>query len=192
MNGSERNKRLLETILAVRSSVREGLSDDDLTLLLLTTLLTDAGFGFLSFSRGLVTLTVPKQDLANWYPEQCWIAPEKEMNDRAIAEKYELSLSKPLDRITSYWLPAKAAELARHLIQMNDRFANRDRGPSSIPESPDSGKVRSIPIRLGSTVSSASRPGNPAGPISPLCPAMKPQHIVDKQGCSLNRGRPTQ
>jgi hypothetical protein len=75
---TKNNSHLLETILAIRSSVGEGLSDDELTLLLRTTLLTEAGFSFLSFSRGLVTLTVP---------EQGWIAPEKEMTARAIAEK---------------------------------------------------------------------------------------------------------
>src|SRR5690242_5536056 len=101
MNGSETNKRLLETILAVRSDVGEGLSDDELTLLLRSALLTEAGFSFLSFSRGLVTLKVPEQDPTSWYPEQGWIAPEKEMTARAIAEKYELSFYEPVDRVTS-------------------------------------------------------------------------------------------
>jgi len=122
MNSSESNKRLLETILAVRSRVGEGLSDDELTLLLRSTLLTEAAFSFLSFSRGLVTLTVPEQDPTIWYPEQGWIAPEKEMTARAIAEKYELSFYEPVDRVTSYWLPATVPELAHHHIQMNDRF----------------------------------------------------------------------
>src|SRR5260221_6331709 len=107
MNSAKTTKRLLETILAIRSSVGEGLSDDDLTLLLRTTLLTEAGFSFLSFSRGLVTLTVPEQDLTNWYPEQGWIAPEKEMTARAVAEKYELSLYEPPDKVANVWHPVR-------------------------------------------------------------------------------------
>ncbi len=46
------NNHMLEKILAIRSSVGEGLSDDELTRLLRTTLLSEAGFGFLSFSNG--------------------------------------------------------------------------------------------------------------------------------------------
>jgi hypothetical protein len=120
MNITKKNSPLLETILAIRSSVGEGLSDDEITLLLRTTLLTEAGFSFLSFSRGLVTLTVPEQDLTNWYPEQGWIAPEKEMTARAIAEKYELSLYEPPDKVTSVWHAAKDPEVARHHILMSD------------------------------------------------------------------------
>jgi hypothetical protein len=120
-NDAKRNNRLLETILAIRSSVGEGLSDDELTRLLWTTLLSEAGFGFLSFSKGLVTLTVPEQDLARWYPEQGWIAPEKENVAGAIAEKYELSLHEPADASTSYWHPVKGPQLVHHHIELNDR-----------------------------------------------------------------------
>ena len=119
---TRKNSHLLETILATRSGVDEGLSDDDLTLLLRTTLLTEAGFSFLSFSRGLVTLTVPEQELTKWYPERGWIAPEKEVTARAIAAKYELSFYEPVDSVTNNWLPVKAPELAHHHIQMNDRL----------------------------------------------------------------------
>ena len=62
-NKAKTNNHMLERILAIRSSVGDGLSDDELTRLLRTTLLGEAGFGFLSFSNGLVTLTVPEQDL---------------------------------------------------------------------------------------------------------------------------------
>ena len=82
-----KNSHLLETILAIRSSIGDGLGDDELTRLLRTTLLTEAGFTFLSFPKGLVTLTVPERDLTNWYPEQGWIARAKEKIARAIAEK---------------------------------------------------------------------------------------------------------
>ena len=180
MNSAKTTKRLLETILAIRSSVGEGLSDDELTLLLRTTLLTEAGFGFLSFSSGLVTLTVPQQDVTNWYPEQGWIAPEKETTARAIAEKYELSFYEPLDTVTSYWLPVTGPELAHHHIQMNDRFQ------AVIVAHPQYLKVRvlgrSDQFRYdwGSTLSNASRPGNPEGPISPLWAGMKLQHGVER------------
>ena len=90
MNIAKKNNHLLETILAIRSSIGDGLSDDELTRLLRTTLLSEAGFSFLSFSRGLVTLTVPEQDQTSWYPEQGWLAPAKEKVARAIAEKYSL------------------------------------------------------------------------------------------------------
>lgn len=116
------NKHLLETILAIRSSVGEGLNDDELTRLLRTSLLSEAGFGFLSFSKGLVTLTVPEQDLANWYPEQGWIVPQKEKVARAIAKKYELSLYEPVDTTTSFWHPPTGPQVARHHIEMANRW----------------------------------------------------------------------
>ena len=61
----------------------------------------EAGFKFLSFSDGVVTLSVPEQDLRNWYPENGWISPEKETIGKAIADKYALSLFEPVDAATS-------------------------------------------------------------------------------------------
>jgi len=115
-----KNSQLVETILAIRSSIGDGFSDDELTRLLRTTLLIEAGFSFLSFSRGLVTLTVPEQDLTSWYPEQGWIAPAKENVARAIAEKYELSLYEPFDKARNVWHPPKAPEVAHHHVEMSD------------------------------------------------------------------------
>src|SRR5260370_29633283 len=92
MNVAKKNNHLLETILAIQSSIGDGLSDDELTRLLRTTLLSEAGFSFLSFSRGLVTLTVPEQDQTSWYPEQGWPASAKEKAARANPDKYELSI----------------------------------------------------------------------------------------------------
>ncbi len=116
------NNHMLEKILAIRSSVGEGLSDDELTRLLRTTLLSEAGFGFLSFSNGLVTLTVPEQDLKSWYPEQGWITPEKEKVARALAEKYELSLYEPIDATTSFLQPPSGPEVVHHHIELSDRW----------------------------------------------------------------------
>lgn len=122
MNIAKKNSHLLETILAIRSSTGDGLSDDELTGLLRTTLLTEAGFSFLSFSRGLVTLTVPEQDLTSWYLEQGRIAPAKENVARAIAEKYELFIDEPLDKATNVWHPVEPPEVAHHHIEISDRW----------------------------------------------------------------------
>ncbi len=121
INNSKTNNHMLEKILAIRSSVGEGLSDDELTRLLRTTLLSEAGFGFLSYSNGLVTLTVPEQDLKSWYAEQGWITPEKEKAARALAEKYELSLYEPVDRSASFLHPSSGPEVVRHHIELVDR-----------------------------------------------------------------------
>src|SRR3974377_2215684 len=86
MNNFKWHGHLLDTILAIRAGVGDGLNDHELTQLLRDgTLLSEAGFSFLSFSEGIVTLTVPEQDLATWYPEHGWIAPEKEKLARALA-----------------------------------------------------------------------------------------------------------
>jgi hypothetical protein len=122
MNSAKKNYPILETILAIRSSIGDGLSDDELTRLLRTTLLSEAGFSFLSFSRGWVTLTVPDQDLTNWYPEQGWLAPAKEKVARGIAGKYELSLFEPLDTVTNIWQPVRDPDIAHHHVEMSDRW----------------------------------------------------------------------
>src|SRR5512137_343436 len=107
------NRPLLDTIKAIRASVGDGLNDDELTRLLRqATLLTEAGFGFLSISAGVVTLSVPHQDLASWHPEKGWIVPEKERIARAIAEKHGLSLSEPPDELPSFRFPSSDAASA--------------------------------------------------------------------------------
>ncbi len=95
----EAGLHLLDVIWATREGIGEGLNDDGLTRLLLlsTELPTEAGFTFLSFSGGIVTLSVPNQDLAKWYPGKGLIAPEKEKTAKAIAKKYGLSVFEPPD-----------------------------------------------------------------------------------------------
>jgi len=90
---------LLDIICATKESIGEGLNDDELTRLLLLSneLPTEAGFTFLSFSGGIVTLGVPQQDLAKWYQDGGWIALEKVKTAESIAKKYELSLFEPPD-----------------------------------------------------------------------------------------------
>lgn len=114
---------LLDAIRAIRECVGDGLNDDELTRLLRqTTLPTEAGFAFLSFCSGMVTLSVPLQDLANWYPEQGWIAPEKERNARAIAEKYGLLLGEPPDEPSTYRYPSSSSANKRHHLELWNRW----------------------------------------------------------------------
>ncbi len=113
----------LEIIVATRASVGDGLNDQELTQLMReSTLLSEAGFGFLSFSDGAVTLSVPEQDLKNWYPEQGWIAPEKERVARGIAEKHGFSLYEPVDKATSYWHPPSEPPAEHHHLELSDRW----------------------------------------------------------------------
>jgi hypothetical protein len=113
---------LLEGILAFRATVGDGLSDDELTRLLRqTTLLSEAGFGFISFSGGVVTLSVPPQEPARWYPENAWIAPEKERMARAIAEKHGLSFFEPPDQSAPFLSALHAASPSRHHLEFTNR-----------------------------------------------------------------------
>jgi hypothetical protein len=118
-----KNTHLLATIQAIRASVGDGLNDDELTRLLRQSVLTQAGFGFLSFSNGCVTLTVPEQELADWYPENGWIKPEKERLARAIADKYQLLLCEPPDITTSSHFPPTEAPRTHHHLEMSNRVA---------------------------------------------------------------------
>ena len=113
----ESGLHLLDVICATKESIGEGLNDDELTRLLLlsTKLPTEAGFTFLSFSGGVVTLSVPQQDLAKWYPDKGWIAPEKLKTAKAIAKKYELSLFEPPDLVSLRYLNPDDASVLHHL-----------------------------------------------------------------------------
>lgn len=116
---SKPSTHLLDTIRATRESVGDGLNDDEFTRLLWQMVLpAEAGLAFLSFSNGFVTLTVPQQDLANWYPEKGWIAPEKERFARAIAEKYGLSLCEPPDQTPSFVFPRSNSPTIHHHLEL--------------------------------------------------------------------------
>jgi len=71
---------LLDAIKLFKSSVGDDLNDDELTRLLLISaaLPTEAGFAFVSYCDRNVTMSVPNQDLADWYPEKGWISQAKE------------------------------------------------------------------------------------------------------------------
>ena len=95
---SKHETHLLDAIREVQARVGDGLNDDELTRLLQKTALpVESGFAFLSYCDSFVTLSVPQQDLAAWYPDKRWIAAEKERVARSIAEKYKLSLCEPPD-----------------------------------------------------------------------------------------------
>ena len=112
---------LLNHIRFMRMSVGDGLDDHELTRLLRETgLPTEAGFAFLSFAERLVTLSVPPQDTADWYPEQGWIAAKKERMARGVAKKYGLSLHEPPDVNTSYLSPRRDLPDPHHHLELSD------------------------------------------------------------------------
>ena len=114
---------LLDTIKAIRASVGDGLKDDELTCLLRqTTLLSEAGFGFLSISDGVVTFSVPPQDPGSWYSDHAWIPPEKERIARMIAKKQRLSLSEPPNTPTHYLFPSGEPARPYHHFELSNRW----------------------------------------------------------------------
>jgi len=89
---------LLEKIFSLRASVGDGLTDDELTRLLLhEDLPSECGFTFVSLADGWATFSVSPQNPANWYSEEGWIAPKKEALAKTIAGECGLSLYKPPD-----------------------------------------------------------------------------------------------
>jgi hypothetical protein len=116
----EPGTQLLEAIKTLRASVGDGLNDDEFTRLLRQSALpTEAGFDFLSYSDGCVTLTVPRQDPADWYPEEGWIRPAKEEIARAIAEKHGLTLCEPPDQSSNFLFPAADPPFeSRHHLEL--------------------------------------------------------------------------
>ena len=145
----EETPRLIPAIRAVRDRVGDGLNDDELTRLLRESALpSEAGFHFLSFCQGVVTFSVPRQDLAQWYPEQGWIAPAKEKVARTLAEKHGLSLCEPPDQSSTL-----ATTNVRHHLELTNRWA------SVVVAHPDYLKVRMYGARPHSpTVADARTP----------------------------------
>ncbi len=152
---------LLDTIKAIRASVGDGLNDDELTRLLRQTgLPTEAGFAFLSFCGGCVTLTVPQQELKNWYPERGWIAPEKETVARALAETHKLSLYEPPDIVSSCLYPQSGAPESHHHLELSNRRE------TVVVAHPQYLKIRLYGATAGSRSSLDVK-----GPL-PLCPGL--------------------
>jgi hypothetical protein len=116
------NHHLLDDIRAIRASVGDGLDDNELTFLLQRRdLPTEAGFTFLSFSDGFVTLTAPQQDPADWYPEKGWIVADKERFARMIAQKYDLSLCEPPDDSLHLLVPPADSPAVHHHLEFSNR-----------------------------------------------------------------------
>jgi hypothetical protein len=105
---------LLGRIISLRTTVGDGLNDEELTALLRQEVLpVEDGFTFVSLCEGCATFDVPPQDLAKWYPENGWITPEKETNARAIAERLGFMLCEPPDE--RFTLRASGVEVHHHL-----------------------------------------------------------------------------
>jgi hypothetical protein len=119
---NHKSRGLLETVRALQASVGDDLDDNEVTRLLRESALpTEAGFRFLSFSDCFVTLTVPRQELVNWYREKGWIVPKKEGIARAIEKKYELSLLEPPDVNSSALYPRPDSPGPHHHLELSNR-----------------------------------------------------------------------
>jgi hypothetical protein len=95
---SKSGKHLLHSISEIRAEVGDRLNEDEFTRLLRQTELpNESGFAFLSFCDRFVMLSVPQQELANWYQEKGRIVPAKEKIARAIGDKYALTVCEPPD-----------------------------------------------------------------------------------------------
>jgi hypothetical protein len=110
--------RLLDSIRQFQLRVGDGLKDGEFTLLLQKSALPEeCGFSFLSYGDSFVMLSVPRQDLADWYPEKGWIKESKEKKARNIADKYELTLCEPPD--VAYTRPDLPDN--HHHLELSDR-----------------------------------------------------------------------
>ena len=108
---------LLQTVRAIQSVVGDGLNDAELTSLLQKQALpTEGGFAFLNYSDRVVTLSVPKQDLAEWYPEAGWITEKKECIAKSIAQKYGLLVCEPPDTL----FPWRDAPNSHHHLELSN------------------------------------------------------------------------
>jgi hypothetical protein len=109
---------LVMQIMRLRACVGDGLNDSEFTAFAKTKLSADKnGFQMLSLIEGNLTLLVPSQDLGKWYGEKCAIARGQEERAREIAERHQLTLCEPPDKLI-YGSPGPGAH--RHL-----EFSNR-------------------------------------------------------------------
>ena len=112
---------LLDRIRALRAATHDGLNDSELTHLLLADCpVSEEGFSFACFSDGCVTLAVPRQNTADWYPPDGWIASGKEALARELAERHGLEISEPPDS-TGFWGSVDAGRIHHHLALYNSR-----------------------------------------------------------------------
>ena len=116
--GENLGSNLLDNIRSMRVTVGDELCDEEFTRLLgQSKPPAEAGFAFLSYCNRFVMFGVPKQDLANWYPERGWIRQEKEKIAKEIAEKYGFTLCEPPDVKD----PCSDAPNPHHHLQLSNR-----------------------------------------------------------------------
>jgi len=116
----EEPTQLLGAIKSIWASVGNVLNDYELSCFLQKMALpSEAGFAFLSFSSGYVTLTVPRQNLENWYAAKGWITPQKEKIAKNIAKKYGLLLYEPFDDSLVLY-PEVVSPVTHHHLALSD------------------------------------------------------------------------
>jgi hypothetical protein len=109
---------LVSAAMHLRCCIGDGLNDFEFTEFIKSRLPpTPDGFNILCFSEGCLTLSVPPQNPARWYGDKCAIARPKEDAARTIADRHQLTLCEPPDKLV-YGSPGPNAH--RHL-----EFANR-------------------------------------------------------------------
>lgn len=114
-------KDLLGTVKSIWASVGNVLNDYELTCFLQKSALpSEAGFAFLSFSCGYVTLTVPRQNLENWYAGKGWISAQKENIAKNLAKKYGLLLYEPFDDSLVLY-PELVSPITHHHLALSDQ-----------------------------------------------------------------------
>jgi hypothetical protein len=140
----QQTQSLLETIRRIRARAGDALEEDELTFFLQRwDLPAEAGFTFLCFHDGCVTLAVPAPDQPSRItkaiefqsgsvvlavpaqnntprqPRSAWITPAKEKIATAIARKHGLFVCEPPDSPPAFF-PSEAWETHHHL-----RLSNR-------------------------------------------------------------------
>ena len=109
---------LVTQVMRLRACVGDGLNDFEFTALAKSKLSADKnGFQMLSLIEGNLTLNVPQQDVVKWYGDKCAIALTQEERARQIAERHQLTMCEPPDKLV-YGSPGPGVH--RHL-----EFANR-------------------------------------------------------------------
>ena len=110
-------RNLLARIAQMRISAGD-LNDYEFTELLhKENLPAEAGFGFLSFSEGYATFSVPEQHAQDWYTGTGWISPVKEDLADRLAAKYRLCLYEPINNVPRCLLPLKEGAAIQHHIE---------------------------------------------------------------------------
>lgn len=110
---------LITQVMRLRACIGDGLNDFEFTAFAKSNLSPDKNsFQMLSLIEGNLTLTVPPQDLGKWYGDKCAIARTQEERARQIAERHQLTMCEPPDKLV-YGSPGPGVH--RHLEFANHR-----------------------------------------------------------------------